>query len=251
MKKIIFISLVIIFNPCTNNVNVENLKYSAKDLKPLSDSTEALYHDDAAFVEFGQIIKDSVKKYEQVELNEDTIKSYYNDLLYIYNNSYKISNSFFEYATSLHSLGDQTLYHISVSVDTNKNWANNWVEGIKNTGIIKIDSIINDYNLEVNFVFKSDSIYWFQIKSSKPINYISLMEKFKNTNEFINIEPTVFIGTGSNISLSKENQIRYYKYYYGWGDCPSGCINHHYWIVALKDNQVELTDEGGEPLSQK
>ena len=169
--------------------------------------------------------------------------------MYIYNNSYKISNSFFEFAKSLHSYGAKTLYQISVSIDTSQSWSNNWKNGIKNTGIIEIDSIIDDYNLDINFMFESDSVYWFEIKSKIPINYFALMNKLKETHEFKTVEPTVLIGGGSNISLDNKDNYRNYRYYFGWGDCPSGCINHHYWILSLKDREIELVDEGGDPLN--
>lgn len=248
MKKIFYLTLVIFLNSCTNNVEEEFLKYSENDLKPLNDSTKNEYYNDAAFIEFGLLVKDTIKRVNQVELDENAILSYYQDLLYIYNSSFKLSNSFFEYTSTLHSHGAVTLYQISVSVDTNKSWASNWKDGIKYTGIIEIDSLIDNYNLDVSLMFESDSIYWYEIKSNTPINYIALMEKFKKTSEFIYVEPTVLIGGGSSISIKNENNYRYYRYNYGWGDCPSGCINYHYWIVQLKDDKLALIEEGGDPL---
>ena len=248
MKKIFYLFLVIMFNYCTNNIEVETLKYSSKDLIPLNDSSKALYNDDAALIEYRQILKDPIKKYEQVELDENNIQSYYEDLLFIYNNSFKLSNSFFDYAKSLHSHGAGALYQILVSVDTSKSWLNNWKNGIKHTGIIEIDTIIDNYNLDINFNFKFDDHCWFEIKSGKPINDISLMYKFEETHEFQVIEPVVLIGEGSSISLYAEDNYRRYRYDYGWGDCPSGCISHHYWIIKLKDSEIGLVEEGGDHL---
>lgn len=249
MKKIFPFFLVIVLNSCTNNVEIESLKYSSKDLAPLNDSSKNLYYDDAAFIEYEQLLKDSVKKYEQIKLNENNIQSYYEDLIYIYSNCFKISNSFFEYAKSLHSPGAITLYQILVFVDTSKNWTVNWRNGIKNTGVIEIDSIINNYNLDINYMEQADSTYWFEIKSQIPINYFALIEEFKKTNEFITVEPVGLIGGGSNISLENQYNSRNYRYNYGWGDCPSGCINYHYWIVKLKDKEIELIEEGGDSLN--
>lgn len=250
MKIVLSMILLLSFYSCSNNVtNSELLKYSETDLKPLNDSTKALYYNDASFIELGQIVKDSIKKVNQIELDEDAILSYYEDLLYIYNNSYKLSNSFFEKGSSIHSHGANTLYQITVSIDTNKSWAGNWKNGIKITGIDEIDAIINSYNLEPSFLFDSKNIYWYEIQSRRPINYFSLMEKFKNTSEFINVEPTVLIGGGSQISLTMDENYKYYKYTFGWGDCPSGCINYHYWEIKLKGKEIELIDEGGDSLN--
>lgn len=249
MKRIIFLLLVIFVSSCYTDINeIEQLKYSAKDLQPLNDSTKNLYYNDAAFIEFGEVVKDTIKRVNQVELNPNAILSYYEDLLHIYNNGFKINNSFFEYASSLHSIGASTLYQIMVAVDTNKSWASNWMNGIINTGIIEIDSIIANYNLEITLSFLSDNIYWYKIKSQTPINYLSLLDKFRKTAEFKYVEPTVLIGGGNNISLKTEGNYRYYKYSYGWGDCPSGCINYHYWVVKLKGEEITLFEEGGNTL---
>ena len=250
MKKVIYLLVAIIFNSCTNSTDdIDVLKYSENDLIPLSDSMENLYYNDAAFIEFGEVIKDTTKRINQVILDEDAILSFYEDLLYIYNNSFRFSNSFFEYASSLHSHDAITLYQITVSVDTNKSWASNWKNGIKYTGLKEIDSLVDNYNLEIHLMLESDSIYLYEVKSRAPINYLSLMHKFQMTSEFIYVEPTVLVGGGSSISFKADNTDRYYRYNYGWGDCPSGCVNYHYWIVRLKDNEIVLAEEGGNTLN--
>jgi hypothetical protein len=249
MKKIVYLFLVLIVASCKSDINnIKQLKYSEADLKPLNDSTKNQYYKDAAFIEFGELIKDSIKKANQVELNENSILSYYDDLLYIYDNSFKISNTFFEYATLLHSYASSVLYQITLTVDTNKSWSGNWKNGKKSTGLQEIDTIISNYNLNVHFVFESQGKYLYEIKSIAPLNYLSLIKKLKETEEFIYVEPTVLVGGGSNISLKIENNYRHYKYYFGWGDCPSGCINYHYWTIELKEKEIILVEEGGDPL---
>ena len=157
--------------------------------------------------------------------------------------------SFFVYASSLHSFPVSELYGISVAVNSNKSWSSNWKNGIKRTGLIKIDSLIDNYDLDINFAFESESTYWIEIKSKVPINFFALMEKFKTTSEFLFVEPFVLVGGGSSISLKVEGNFKYYKYYSGWGDCPSGCINHHYWVVRLKEQELTLFEEDGNPLN--
>ena len=67
---------------------VEGLKYSEKDVRTLNDSTKELYYKDAAYIEFENVIKDSVTRGTEVRLNENAISEYYQDLLFIYNNSF-------------------------------------------------------------------------------------------------------------------------------------------------------------------
>jgi hypothetical protein len=249
MKKLMCLLLAVVINSCTNEIEIEPIKYSEKDVIPLSDSVKRLYYDDAAYVEFGNVIKDSLNRIAQVKLNENTIVSYYEDLLYIYNNSFKLGNSFFEYASTLHSFGALTLYGITVAFDSNKSWTSNWKGGIKYTGLIKIDSLIDNYNLGIYFGWKFEGTYWFEIKSEAPINYFALIEKFEATSEFIYVEPFVLVGGGSVISLKAEDDYKYFIYHYGWGDCPLGCINYHYWVVGLKDKELILYEEGGNSLN--
>lgn len=255
MKKVIYLILALLLYSCTNPVEKneelknEDLKYSENDLKLLSDSARHLYLQDAAFIEFGTVTKDTNKRINQVILDEDKILSHYEDLVFIYNNSFTLSNSFFEYASSQHSYGAECLFRIRVSVDTNKSWASNWKNGIKYTGIAAIDTLIDNYNLKTNIIGKYNNKYGYEIKSDKPINFFALVHKFKMTSEFIYVEPTVFVGGGSSISLKVDGSYKYYIYYFGWGDCPAGCINYHYWIVRLRDKELSLVEEGGNPLN--
>lgn len=249
MKNIIYLLPVLLINFCSNPLENEKLKYTENDLVPLNDSIQNLYYHDAAFIELGFVISDSLKRLNQVTLDEDRILSHYSDLIFIYNNSFKLSNSFFEYASSLHSHASTTLFQITTGVDKNKSWASNWKNGGKYTGITDIDMLIDTYQLETFLSFESDSIYWYEIKSVVPINYFALIHKFKMTSEFIYVDPSILIGSGSGISIRVENEYKYYHYYYGWGDCPSGCLNYHYWIVELRDEELKLLEEGGDPLN--
>ena len=250
MKRISFLLFILFIISCDNSVSeVEQLKYSEEDLRPLEALDQIEYYKDAAFIEFWELSKDSLKRLNQVELDYESIRTFYDDLLLIYNNSYRISNSFFEYAKSLHSYGSLVLYTITVSVDTNKEWISNWNSGIKTTGHEEIDRIISDYDLDVELLFASDYKFFYKINSEKPMNYLALMEKLKNTDQFLNIEPAILIGGGANITLMIEDNTKNYTYYYGWGDCTSGCLHAHYWIVKVVGQEVTLVDEGGDILN--
>lgn len=57
-------------------------------------------------------------------------------------------------------------------------------------------------------------------------------------------EPNYFIGDGSDI----EAAIPDYTFGLAWGDCPSGCINRHYWEFSVLDDSVTLRNQYGDPL---
>jgi hypothetical protein len=206
-----------------------------------------LYYKDAAFIELGQINKDHLRKYEQVKLNENNIQSHYEDLLKIYNNSYSVSNSFFENIDKIHTHCTHILYNISASVDTNKLWAEQWLNGDHYTGIMGIDSLIEKYNLDI-FINKRRNRYDITIKSNDPINHAALIQKLENTEEFRYVEPDAVIGGGNKISMDFMNNYKIYKYSLGWGDCPSGCIYHHYWKIKIDNDKIFLLEEFGDPL---
>lgn len=249
MRTISFIAILLSFISCNKNtLELDELKYSKNDVIPLDDAEKSLYYNDAAYIEFRQMIKDTVLKYQKVLLNGANINSYYQDLINIYNNSYSISNSFFENISSIHCSQSRTLYAITASVDTFKTLSHKWINGEDSTGIEGIDSLIENYKLDISFIFRSHEENVFSINSTAPINFYALIEKIKQTNEFKYVEPEVLTGGGSSISFNSENTDKIYKYSLGWGDCPSGCTQWHCWKIKINNNQISLLEEYGDQL---
>jgi hypothetical protein len=60
-------------------------------------------------------------------------------------------------------------------------------------------------------------------------------------------EPNYGIGDGDDIEFSPITEC--YTFSRGWGDCPAGCIDRHYWdFVVIGDRTVLLVAEYGTPL---
>ena len=247
VKKFLFFIILITSISCLKNpVEIEPLKYSKNDLIPLNDSIKSLYYNDAAYIEFRQIIQDTMKRYEQVKLQESNINLYYQDLLNIYNKSFAISNSFFENFSSIHTFDAYTLYRVIAAVDTNKVWVEEWLNGNNITGITGIDSLLKNYDTEVIFNTEFFGYYHFTLKTKAPLNYLALQRKLEKTGEFHYVEPDVIIGGGSYIAFVGDGN-KIYQYTLGWGDCPSGCIYYHYWKIKVTDKEITLLEEGGDP----
>ena len=212
MKKfLLFIFMLFLISCLKNSTEIKPLKYSQDDLIPLNDSTRNLYYIDAAYIEFRQLIQDTIKRNEQVRLNEQNIIAYQNDLIRVYNNCYNISNTFFERISYIHNYDRYTLYQILVFVDTSKAWVSEWLMGNKYTGVVGIDSLISNYDLTPTFEFTSSGGHYFLISSKTPLNYYALIKKLNESNEFGHLEPNVIIGSGSSISLKYENNYKNYK----------------------------------------
>jgi len=249
MKRFILIVSLAVLSACIKNpATFENLKYAGSDGPPLSDSTRQLYYDDAAFLAFGQLIQDPDRRYDQVYLDEQTLLSYYQDLLNIYDKSDAISTTFFEHIPGIHTYAARTLYYLLVSVDEGKEWLASWLNKNRITGIAGIDSVMENYDLEVVFNPEVLGGHMFILRSKVPVNYFALIDKLEKSGEFRYVEPDGIIGANSNISLRIEHSQRIYRYWLGWGDCPSGCINGHQWEIKVSGQEITLWKESGDPL---
>lgn len=225
------------------------ISYTEDDLIELTDSLKTIYYNDAAFIEYLDFTKDSTAAEYQVRLREENIESYFNDLILIYNSSYKLGNTFFEYFMGIHNNDIFTLYNMYAAVDTNKSW----IENIKNrknfSGIAEIDSLLTLYTLSIRYVGK-DSYHYLDVSSTEPLNTRALSNKFISTGEFIYFEPNGLIGLNTSIVYKEEANVKKYIFYLGWGDCLSGCIHRHYWDIIINDkNEVKLNKEYGDSLS--
>jgi len=248
MKKLISLLIPLIIISCIRNpLGFEHLKYSEEDLVPLNDSTKTLYYKDAAFIEFLLVSEDSLRRYEQVHLNENNTQEYYIDLLNIYNNSYSLGNSFFENISKIHTYCTHILYYISASVDTSKLWITQWINDNPHTGIIGIDSLIENYDLDI-FIYKRRNRVDVKLKSDIAINPYALIQKFQNTGEFRYVSLSTIVGGGNKISLDISKGYKIYQYSLKWGDCPMGCSYRHYWKIKIYNDKITLFEESGDPL---
>jgi len=249
MKKAAYLILVLFIISCEATTDViTEPQITIDEILQSNDPLKISYLKDASLIEFNELIKDSIKMVEQVELSESAIISYYEDLLFIHNNSDKISDSFFAHS-DIHSYAILSMYQITAAVSSYSAWTKSWKNGDNHTGVSEIDAIMTKYNLSANYGLTFSTTDVFSIKSEKALNYHALIEKFKNTNKFTFVEQDGGMGDGSDIILLKiENGYRYYKYSFRWGDCPAGCINSHYWVIKIKGEDVVLDDEGGDSL---
>lgn len=227
---------------------VDIIKYTEEDLIQLSDSQKSIYYDDAAYLEFIRLSGNPETAYSQVTLDKNEIDNHYDNLIFIYNNCFSVSNSFFENISEIHTWLSHTLYSFSASIDTGKGWVQNWINGGETTGIQAIDSVIKKIDLEVSNLHVRHNRIDVQFKSSIPINYVALIKKLEDTGEFRYIEPDVVIGGGHTITCVSNGICQIYNYTLRWGDCPSGCLYSHSWIVRVADSNVTLVEEVGDSL---
>jgi hypothetical protein len=58
--------------------------------------------------------------------------------------------------------------------------------------------------------------------------------------------PDIFFGDGNDIYTE---QLTFYTFKRGWGDCPSGCIYEDFWVFSVIDGSVDLIAHYGDSVS--
>jgi hypothetical protein len=83
------------------------------------------------------------------------------------------------------------------------------------------------------------------ITFKKPYNMPALIKVLKEKGLATGCEANGEIGGSTSITVGADNTYTFYK---GWGDCPSGCINEHYWTFKVDEDNVTLVKETGDRI---
>jgi hypothetical protein len=80
------------------------------------------------------------------------------------------------------------------------------------------------------------------ITFKKPYNMPALIKVLEEKGLATGCEVNHTIGGSASIIVGVDNTYTFYK---GWGDCPAGCINDHYWTFKVDADKVTLVKETG------
>jgi hypothetical protein len=146
----------------------------------------------------------------------------------------------------IHTFPIPYLGAIFVEVDTNQLWVKNWMAGNLLSGNDTIDGLMNDYSLvRQNF----SHYYGFVISTTFPLNVRALADAFKKVKGVSESFEDAVAGGGNDITMNDSIIFREYIFDKAWGDCPSGCIDHHYWKFHVYPGcAVEYIGSSGTPL---
>lgn len=217
------------------------------------DSIVALYKDDAdrlaikKVFRVGSIYTDSIKI---PKLWSDTVM---NALIAVYNATTLPARDTVISIYDIHTFPNPVLNNISVFADSNLTWMNQLQNNIIPTGNLSVDSLINDFGLNLSSyldwwnsfpyhtaVFQSDSNY----------NIPAMVNRFLTIPGVFYAESSNYYGDGNDISDSIYSTFVELIYSYGWEDCPSGCINRRFWKFRVYyDCSVEYVGSYGTLLS--
>ena len=124
-----------------------------------------------------------------------------------------------------------------------------WQDSIVQTGIVGIDSLLSERGFELYRISSgNNSPQYYTFTNSTPTNTPRVGELLEETGHFEWAGTNALIGDGSKllsekITNQRESMLKV-SYILGSGDCPAGCINHHWYVFHVyEDGQVQFINE--------
>lgn len=189
-----------------------------------------------------------------LEVPDNLVETFYNGLIHILKSD--IAEA--ELATEEYNVQARPSFkHSEVVVypDTAKasDWLDAWRNGDTITGNSGIDELIEKYDLTLKSYneLQSQAVGQAVLTSARFVNPIPIANDFAGLPAISDLYTGVnsLIGDGSDITATLQQTSVHYRFEYGWGDCPAGCISHHYWDFSVSaDGEVEFLGEGGNEL---
>ena len=182
----------------------------------------------------------------QIEIPHPFIEFLYNGLIHIINSdlakAQEVTTRF-----NIHARAPNPR-EIVIYADTTAAWLDSWRKGKTMTGNEKIDSLINllnfclwDYD-ELQSLSRAIAT----LHSDHAFNIYAVGRLFERLNAIERAGPDGIIGDGNGLNVLFFNDHLQYRFEYGYGDCPSGCINHHLWkFNVYSDGTVAFAGEEG------
>jgi len=132
------------------------------------------------------------------------------------------------------SFKNHYIQELFIGVDPEYTWTDNWFNGELISGIPIVDSILVNYEYEIERIFPNiDGIVF---KSEQAINLRPLCEILKKVDGIIYAEPNYMFGDGNEFWYESSETDRYLFFDKAWGDCMAGCYMHHIWQFKVDEN---------------
>lgn len=210
----------------------------------ISDSVFNLLLDDSKLISLDYLRNEEMKELNSIEISEFHVAPILAALQMIYLDTLSPTISNIR-NYHIHSLCPVQLHESTLTADTLHlnfiSWARKGYSGNK-----KLDDLIKLFGLKIDSLQKEQFI----LVSEIGINQAMLSAELEKLPFISKAKPNYCAGDGSQIEIIEftTDFIRLI-YSHGWGDCPSGCINRHYWDIGVfGSGTIKILQEYGKPL---
>lgn len=217
----------------------------------LSDSVKNEWKESARELALRAVIEQDST---MLEVPENLIRTFYNGLIHIL----KSGTPEAELAAIEFGVRARPAFkhdEVLVYPDTSEasDWLNAWRNGETLTGNSSIDELIEKYELTLrNYSeLQSQAVALAVLRSARFVNPIPIANDFAKlpvmSDSYTGVN--MLVGDGSDIKADVRQTSVRYRFEYGWGDCPAGCISRHFWGFSVNaDGDVDFFGEGGNAL---
>lgn len=232
-------------NPVSRNAidgDAEVFIVSAED-GSLSEEVRSAYRHDAEVLAVRHIIGQDP---DQIEIPPLLTEALYNGLIHIVNSDEEAAVELTE-KHPVHA-ANPAPRRLLVFADSTADWLSAWRKGETLTGQEAIDALIDEYDFRLAAFNETGSVMG-TLRSGRPLNLEAVGRRFEEVATIVRASPDNLLVSKSDIRvLFFADRLRY-TFEYGFGDCLSGCMGHHYWKVDVyTGGTVKIIEEGGNAL---
>ncbi|WP_317900161.1 T9SS type A sorting domain-containing protein [Aurantibacillus circumpalustris] len=245
MKKVI---AIFVFFTGTHSVVSQTVVSSCS----ASDSVKVLYIDDADRLALKKIYQQNLTDTNSIVIPQAHTDTILKALIAVYNATTLPARNAVVSLYNIHTFPNPIMNRLYVAADSTLPWMQQLKAGNIPTGNTQADGLISTYSLTIQNYSSYSSWFSYHVvtfKSDSNYNTAPLTDLFENISGVVFSETGSVVGDGNDISaVIYPNHVEL-TYSLGWGDCPAGCINRHFWkFNVYYDCSVEYVGEYGPPL---
>ncbi len=221
--------------------------FHGKDDSRLSDSLRAQYRTDAAVLTLRRVQEEIPFDEQDAELPPEWIERFYGALIAVHNASSRMASA--ADVEGFHTWPNDGVYYLSIGVDSTEGWVQEWQQGRLLTGNARVDELLRAYDLTLDGLWNSYRQTVAYLRSERPLNTPKVASFFEGIPGVDFAQQGGSWGPDAGIVAKVGDGYVELTYTVGWGDCPSGCINRHWWVFRVYDSgAVQFMKEDGQPL---